>query len=194
MYTLLLADSVDKQWFLLPLGQLWCFPNPCVFLVGPVEIGMSLDIASIDAISEINMVLTFCSQCVLGTDPPTPTDWMTSRLLHVHTSGLHCHHLPPPAVARLQAGLPGEREHQHGRAPGVAALDPRHVHPRLQALLPARRDGGEPPDTHLQQRHRPVRPPVRPRADPRWFTYCKRSHHPEVDFREFSPGIKSHRS
>lgn len=39
-----------------------------IFLEGPVEIGMSLDIASIDAISEINMVLTFCSQCVLGTD------------------------------------------------------------------------------------------------------------------------------
>ena len=79
-------------------------------------------------------------------------------------AGLHRHHLPAAALAGQPAGVPRERERERererGRAAGDPAVDPGHLHPGLQALLPARRHGGEPPDPHLQQRHRPLRTPV----------------------------------
>lgn len=55
---------------------------PCVFIFkeGPVEIGMSLDIASIDAISEINMVMSSSLRRALGSDLTAPSDWTTSLL------------------------------------------------------------------------------------------------------------------
>lgn len=56
-----------------------CVP---IFKEGPVEIGMSLDIASIDAISEINMVLAFCCHCVLESDLQLP---LTERRLFTST-------------------------------------------------------------------------------------------------------------
>lgn len=87
------------------------------------------------------------------------TEWKI-YLLSVNISGLHSNYLPPSAVAWLQAGVPGKWEHQCGRTPRVTALDPWHLHPRLQALLPAWRHGGKPPHTHLQQWHCSLRPPV----------------------------------
>lgn len=65
--------------------------------------------------------------------------------------GLHCDHLPPSTLAWFPAGVPRKWECQCGWTPRVTAVDPWHLHPRLQALLPAWRHGGKPPHPHLQQ-------------------------------------------
>lgn len=75
-------------------------------------------------------------------------------------SGLHRHYLPPPTLAWFQVGVSWKWERERGRTPGVPAVDPRHLHPRLQALLPSRRNGGKPPHPHLQQWDGSLRPSV----------------------------------
>lgn len=69
---------------------------------GPVEIGMSLDIASIDAISEINMVLIMFIICKLSL--------IIFRLMgfcSVHILiGLHSHYFPKTAMARFPTDIP----------------------------------------------------------------------------------------
>lgn len=85
--------------------------------------------------------------------------WMNKYSLHIFL-GLHCNHLPPSALAWLPPGVPREWERQRGRAPRVPAVDPWHLHPRLQALLPAWRHSGKPPHPHLQQRDRSLCPTV----------------------------------
>lgn len=68
-------------------------------LEGPVEIGMSLDIASIDAISEINMVHISQRRTLIENSE-------FRNVLDIDISGLHSHHLPPSEVDGLQVGVP----------------------------------------------------------------------------------------
>ena len=110
-------------------------------------------------------LLSNISSSPLPPPPPLLHPCLTSVISSSPSSssrppGLHGHHLPAPALERLPPGLPRERERERGRPAGLPPLDPRHLHPRLQTFLPARRHGGEPPHTHLQQRHGPLRSPV----------------------------------
>lgn len=78
------------------LTMLLCSPE------GPVEIGMSLDIASIDAISEINMVYLFLNifqQCV---NEEMKAIWIKAFFFFL-LSGLHSNYIPSSAVERFQA-------------------------------------------------------------------------------------------
>lgn len=80
------------------------------------------------------------------------SDWKKKWFaLFFSFSGLYSNYLPSSAMAWLQAGFPRKRERQSGWTSGVTAVDPWHLHPRLQALLPAWCHGGKPPHTHLQQ-------------------------------------------
>lgn len=93
--------SCTKKWLALLVSR-WIKPmvyflSPPV-IEGPVEIGMSLDIASIDAISEINMVHISQRQTLAEN-----SKWIN---IPVNISGLHGHHLPPSEVAGLQVGVP----------------------------------------------------------------------------------------
>lgn len=89
----------------------------------------------------------------------------------INFSGLHCNYLPPTAVAWFQASVSRKWECQCGRTPCVTALDPWHLHPGLQALLPAWRHSGKPPHSHLQQWHCTLRPAVHSFLFFFWFKY-----------------------
>lgn len=76
------------------------------------------------------------------------------------SAGLHCHHIPPPALDGRALGVWGQQEPEPWRAPGGTPLGPRHVYRRLQEILPPRHHRREPTDPDLSQRDRPLRSEV----------------------------------